>query len=183
MTFDYPGYEIKFIQKRSIKDGTAHLFTFVYKFHSPVTKYNYIINADYHQEDVFAVKFYCKKDKRSIYKYSKIVNKGDLPNILMTCAKIVPVLLLHFPNASFGFASARTVDIASKKAESFKNNQRFRIYRQLIPLKFGNLTFAHYEYEEISAYLLLNRCNSNIELKELNIKIMLTETYNELHDL
>lgn len=183
MTFDHPGYKINFIQKRRIKDGTAHLFTFIYKFRSPITKYNYVIHADFHQEDVFAIKFYCKKDKRSNFKYSKIVNKGDLPNILITCARVVPVLLLQFPNASFGFASARTVDNTSKKVESFKNNQRFRIYRRLIPLKFGNLTFAHYEYEEISAYLLVNRLTTDLELRELHIKSMFAKTYNELHDL
>jgi len=66
----------------------------------------------------------------------KLFNKGDVGNILMTCVKVIPLLLNDYPEASFGFIGSRTVDEISRKVESFINNQRFRIYRQLIPLKF-----------------------------------------------
>lgn len=165
MTFDYPGYPLNFIQKRVCNDNSAHLFTIIYKFYSPITKYNYIINADYHEEDVFAIKFYCSKDKRSKYKYNKIVNKGDIGNIFITCAKTVPLLLKEYPNASFGFCGARSVDSRSRKAENYSNNQRFRIYKNIVSLKFGTKTFTHYEYERISSYLLINN-NSDIKSSE-----------------
>ena len=84
MTFDYPGYSLKFVQKRPCKDGTAHLFTLIYKFYSPITRYIYIFHADFHEENVFALKFYAKKDRHSDYKYSKLTNKGDVANILIT---------------------------------------------------------------------------------------------------
>ncbi|MGN6530349.1 MAG: hypothetical protein ACTHK0_01170, partial [Ginsengibacter sp.] len=71
-------------KKESVKTAGAHLFSFIYKFYSPVTKYFYILHADYHEGDFFAVKFYCKKDRHSDFKYSKIINKGDVGNILMT---------------------------------------------------------------------------------------------------
>jgi len=105
------------------------------------------LNADYHEGDFFAVKFYCKKDRHSDFKYSKIINKGDIGNILITCAKAIPLLLKDYPQASFGFIGSRTVDEDSQKVESFINNQRFRIYKQLILLKFGEQTFAYFAYE------------------------------------
>jgi hypothetical protein len=182
LNFNYPGYNLKFIQKSNCKDKSAHLFTIVYKFFSPITKYNYIINADYHEEDVFAIKFYCAKDKRSDYKYNKIVNKGDLGNIFISCAKVVPLLLLDYPNASFGFCGARTVDFKSKKVENYINNQRFRIYKNIVSMKFGTMTFTHYEYEQISSYLLINN-KSNVIISEKNIKKMFSSNYNNLPDL
>ncbi len=182
MNFNYPGYNLKFIQKSNCKDKSAHLFTIVYKFFSPITKYNYIINADYHEEDVFAIKFYSTKDKRSDYKYNKIVNKGDLGNIFISCAKVVPLLLLEYPTASFGFCGARTVDFKSKKVENYINNQRFRIYKNIVSMKFGTKTFTHYEYDLISSYLLINN-KSNVIISEKNIKKMFSSNYNNLPDL
>ena len=183
MTFDYPGYDLKFIQKRRCKDASEHLFTLIFKFHSPITKYSYILSADYHKEDVFGVKFYAQKDKRSDFKYNKIINKGDLGNILVTCAKIIPILLQNYPTASFGFIGSRTVDESSKKAEAYSNNQRFKIYRYIVSTKFGNQTFEHFEYEMISGYLLVNKSNKEIEEKERAIVEMFTRTYNTLPDL
>ena len=183
MTFDFPGYELNFIQKKQCKDGSAHKFTVIYKFFSPVTKYFYILNAEYHDGDVFAIKFYCKKDRGSEFKFSKIVNKGDLGNILITCAKAVPILLEQYPTASFGFIGSRTVDI-NKKVEDFNSNQRFRTYKYIIKEKFGTQTFEHVVYPQISGYLLLNRSSSeNLQLKERAIVQMVTDTYVYLPDL
>lgn len=129
---------------------------------------------------MIALKFYCKKDKRSKYKYNKIINKGDVGNILVTCIKVIPLLLKIYPNASFGFAGARTIDFKSKKAEGHSNNQRFRTYCYVISLKIGTETFTHFEYQNISSYLLLNNTNSNIKNREELIIKMFRSTYNEL---
>ena len=101
----------------------------------------------------------------------------------MTCVKVIPLLLNDYPDASFGFIGSRTVDELSLKVESFINNQRFRIYRQLIPLKFGEKTFAHFAYEQISGYLLINRRCGNIDEKERELIMMLAATYNNLLDI
>ena len=180
MTFDYPGYDLKFIQKQPCKDGPATEFTLVYKFFSPLTRYSYILRAEYHRDEVFAVKFYCAKDKHSLYKYSKIVNRGDLGNIIMTCVKVIPLLLKTYPQASFGFGAARTIDSKSNRVESYENNQRFRLYRGIAELKFGVITFAHFEYELISCYLLINRNCKSIALKERAVVKMFSDTYQDL---
>lgn len=119
MTFDFPGYELRFIQIARCADDSSHLYTYIYKFHSPVTGYHYIVRAEYHDEDVFAIKFYCKKDRKSEYKYSKIVNKGDLGNIIMSCAKVIPLLLQTHPQVSFCFAASRSVDVRNNSIEDY----------------------------------------------------------------
>ena len=183
MNFDYDGYQLKFIQKKACKDGSAHLFSLIYKFYSPVTKYYYILHADYHKGDFFAIKFYCKKDRHSEFKYSKIINRGDVGNILMTCVKVIPILLKDYPTASFGFIGSRSIDELSQKVEPYINNQRFRIYSNLIFLKFGEKTFAHFSYVQFSGYLLVNRQNGDIKIKEKEFVKMLSATYNNLLDI
>ena len=183
MNFNYEGYDLKFIQKRPCNDSSAHIFSLVYKFFSPVTKYFYILHADYHQHDFFAIKFYCKKDRNSEFKYSKIINRGDIGNILMSCVKVIPILLNDYPGASFGFIASRSIDETSQKVESYINNQRFRIYSYLIFRKFGEKTFAHFTYPDFSGYLLVNRKCADINIKEKELVELLSGTYNNLLDI
>lgn len=174
------GYPIQYVQKKQINDESAHLFTLIYKFHSPITGFIYIINADYHSSDVFAIKFYVKQHRRSDYKYSKITNKGDLVNILVSNARVVPELLKDYPNASFGFIGSRTIDKKSKKIEGVILNQRFRIYRNIVSSIIGTKTFQHFEYIDISGYLLINKNSGNVKHKEKELKVMFSETYPSL---
>lgn len=180
MTFDYPGYELIFVQIDRCRDVSAHLLSYIFKFFSSKTGYNYILRAEYHSEDVFAVKFYCKKDKRSRFKYHKIVNKGDVGNIFITCLKVIPILLQKYPTASFGICGSPTIDFKSKMIENYANNQRFRTYCYVISLKIGTETFTHYDYQNVSSYLLLNNKNPDLETKENLIIKMFSDTYHEL---
>lgn len=181
MTFDYDGYNLKFIQKEPCTDQSSHRYSLIFKFFSPVTKYHYVLRAEYHDEDFFAIKFYCKAHKRSDHKYHIIVNRGDIGNILITCLKVIPRLLEGYPNASFGFTGSRSIE--GNKAESYQNNQRFRIYKELIPIKIGSLTFDHFEYSHVSSYLLINKKAADIMSKEREIVKSLCDTYTDLHDI
>ena len=176
MTFDYPGYDLKFVQREQCNDSTAHLASYIFKFYSPITRYNYIVRAEHHETDIFSIKFYCKKDRSSDHKYSIIINKGDLGNIIMTCAKVIPILLIQFPNSSFAFAAARSFDKKSKTMEPLYCTQRYRLYCGMVPHKFGDKTFSHHRNDVISSYLLHNR-NSEFSLNE--ILEMFKKTYNE----
>ncbi|WP_029276628.1 hypothetical protein [Pedobacter borealis] len=183
MRFTKQGYLPEFIQKRQSNDGSAHLFTLIYKFYSPVTHYIYIIHADYHQEDVFAIKFYAKPHRQSEYKYSKLTNKGDVSNILTTCLNVIPLILVDYPEASFGFIGSRTIDTASRTVEDYRNTQRFRVYKEMVEQKIGHVTFQHFTYEQISGYLLVNRSTANIQSKERLLVKMFDATYNNLLEL
>ena len=180
MIFNFPGYEVRFIQRAKCTDGSAHQFTYIYKFHSPVTGYHYIVRAEYHRYDILAIKFYCKKDRKSDYKYSKIVNKGDLGNIIMSCAGVIPLLLQTYPQGSFCFAASRSVDVRNNTIEDYGQTQRFRLYEYMIPLKFGPITFEHYIYPAVSSYLLYNR--ASVASKE-EIETMLRTTYPNLAEI
>lgn len=180
MTFDYPGYKLLLIQTCYCRDGSAHLFTRIYKFYSPVTKYFYILRAEYHREDIFVVKFYAKPHRKSEHKYRKVVNRGDLGNILITCVKAIPVLLSEYPTASFGLIGSPSIDKRSKKIENYINNQRFKVYAQIAAEKIGSETFTHLKYTEISGYLLLNNACGDVDMKEKAVRKMFSETYNSI---
>ncbi len=184
MEFRYPGYSIKFIQKDSCRDSSAHLHTHVFKFFSPKTRYHYIIRAEFHKEEVFAIKFYCKKDRRSDFKYSKIVNKGDIGNIVISCLKVIPILLQEYPKASFGFVGARSYDSSTSLVEPISKTQRFVIWSEVVKKKIGQVTFSHFEFPEASGYLLLNRKSSLSDAERIGlIKKMFIETYSGFPDL
>lgn len=172
------GYPVQFIQTHP--ENSYHFKRYVYKFHSPVTKLNYIAHADCHEHDFFAIKFYAKKDRHSEVKYSKIINKGDVSGILVTCAKIIPLLLEQYPKASFGFVGARTIDNRARKVEDYKNNQRYRLYRYHIPQLIGNTVFLHKSFRNASAYILLNRKWPDLSDLESNIKEVVIHNYPDL---
>lgn len=174
------GFDLKIIQTHPSKDNSDHLKTYVFKFLSPKTKLHYIVRAELHKYDVFAIKFYAKSFRKSVRKYSTSTNKGDVVNILYTTAKVVPKLLINFPLASFGFAGARSIDGRSLTIEGVGNNQRYRLYKTLIMMVFGNQTFEHYQFDEISSYLMINVKNVH---KLANIKNMFANTYSELHNI
>jgi hypothetical protein len=171
---------LKFIQRARCKDGSAHLHTDIFKFFSPITGYHYVVRAEYHETNVFAIKFYCKKDRKSDYKYSKIVNRGDLGNIIMSCAKVIPLLLDSFGHASFCFAASSSVNRKNIPIEEIQQTQRFRLYEYLIPLKFGKITFEHYSYPAISCYLLYNK--SSLASKQ-EIEGVFKSTYQNLSEI
>ena len=183
MIFNSKGYPLRFIQKQICRDASDHLFTLIFKFYSPVTRYAYVLRAEYHQEQVFALKFYAQKDSKSDYKYSRIINRGDVFNILITCLQSVQIILRDYPGASFGFIGARTIDPVSNRAEGYENTQRFRVYSQIVEDTIGYQTFEHFTYENVSGYLLVNRDVENIEDKERLIKQMFISTYNHLLDI
>jgi hypothetical protein len=181
LEFNHQGYELKFIQKKTIKDDSDHLLSYIYKFYSPVTNLNYVLLADCHKHDFFAIKFYPKCYKKTDKKYSLITNKGDLGNVLISCLNVIPILLKEHPVASFGFAGARSIDKKSKTVEPLESNQRYNTYTYIAQRRIGNKTFQHFEYPEISGYMLINRaCPLGVEHKEEIIQKMLRETYNEL---
>lgn len=177
------GYELTFVQKRPCKDKSKHLFTLIYKFKSPKTGLVYVVLADYHEEHVFAIKFYAKRHRKSDFKYSKIINRGDLSNILVTNASLIPQLLENYPGCSFGFIGSRTFDKKSGKVEQYQFTQRYRIYKEFVRQLIGDETFVHYQYNEFSAYLLINRKHKDIVKAERAIAKMFTETYNNLPDI
>ena len=143
---------------------------------------------EYHTENVFAIKFYCKKDKKSKFKYNKIINKNKYSTVIKifeTCLSLIPQLLELQPNCSFALLSSRSIDFSNprKLTEGLTRNQRFRVYTRFLQERIGNVTFTHIQYEELSWYLLINNNEIDIDVKENRIKEMFEKTYNIIPDL
>ena len=170
-------YNLKFIQRKRLRDGSDHISTYIYKFKSDVTGYFYIVNAERYTGDVFALKFYCKKDRKSIYKYNKVINKGDVKNILFTCAGVLPIILSNYNAASFFLACSGRYDPRSESIEPHQANKRFKVYHLLADEWIGEKTFQHFIYEQISCHLWVNRNNADVDVKEREIVAMLRRTY------
>lgn len=101
-------------------------------------------------------------------------------NVIMSCAKVIPLLLKEYPDASFAFAASRSVDNKTKTMEDYRLTQRYKIYCYMIPLKFGYITFNHIAYDIISSYLLHNK-NSSSSRGE--IELIFKETYQNLYEI
>jgi hypothetical protein len=171
------GYPFKFVQQKKVRDSSGHLSTHIFTFRSDQNGLKYVINIEEYDEELFAIKFYPKCLKRSDYRYNKIINKGDVINVLMTCVSIVPHILSKNKNASFGFVGSRTIDSRRVFVESYNENKRYRIYSELIKQVIGGRTFVHIEYEKISGYLLINKNFRSIANKERKIKGVLNKIY------
>lgn len=111
------------------------------------------------------------------------MNRGDIGNILITCAQAIPLLLQEYPTASFGLVASRGYDKASRRFEDYQNNQRYRVYKEVISEKIGKSTFHHSAHDNISAYLLINRSCGDIAQKERAIGKMFVDCYNDIHNV
>jgi len=175
---DSEGYNIKYVQKSSPGKSDDFIFAHIFKFHT-CDGMKYIIRAEMHKYDTFAIKYYASIHKKLDNKYNMLTNKHKPIKIFITCASVLPKLLEMNPTASFAFNASRTIDFANDKIEGYNTNQRFRIYRHIADALIGRGTFEHYEFPEMSSYLLVNRnfCDDTDTKKE-EIKNMFLDLYN-----
>lgn len=163
MNFDYVGYDLKYIQTDRCRDYTAHVCTHIYKFFASKTKLFFILRAEEYESDLYSIKFYCKRHRKSDRKYNKVINKYDLGNTLITCLKIIPIILDKNPRASFSMVGAPTID-EHNRSEIYKSTQRFRIYSKIAKIKITNSVFYHIQAPLTSGYLLLNKTHSKPDI-------------------
>lgn len=163
-----------------IDDGSDHLITYKFSFTSSDNNQRYIIVAEYHKEDVFGIKFYAKNHQQSKSKYHLVTNYKYPIRVFVTCASVLPKLIVEHPNASFGFIGARTIK-KKKIIEDIKETIRFRIYTEHIPQLVGEDEFEHFEYPKISSYLVVNKKSGNIKAKKKAIEKMFYSNYSNIH--
>lgn len=177
-------YDIKYIQKASPMARDAFDFSLIYKFFSDPSektqRHKYILRAEVH-DDVIAIKFYAARDRKLENKYNRVLNtynyKGAL-RIFITCASIIPIIQKDYPNSSFVINGASTIDIHKDKKEDHNTNQRFRIYRALASRIIGDQLFEHYQFTEVSSYLLVRKEEGvNTDDKKERIRDMLINRY------
>lgn len=177
------GYALTFIQQKKCKDDTKHLYTRIYTFYSPVTKHKYVVLAEYFECNVFSIKFYSKRHRKSDRKYNFVINRGDIFKIIQTCIELIIELIRSHPGSSFGFIASRSIEQISEREEPLEKNQRHQVYKRYIA-RIGYENFDHYEFDNASAYLLVNNINSSdTESLKNSIVDMFRSTYPDLLDL
>ena len=173
-------YPLKFVQKDICRDDTDHEHSLIFTFYSPKTGLKYVLRAEYYSTDTYAIKFYAKRDRRNNNRYSKIINRGDVKNILLTAGQLVRILLDKNSTSSFAFSASRTLDPIDGTVEPIEKNQRYRIYKTLIERFLGPETFKHLAYPDISCYLLINKKNVDLVKKQAEIENSFKTTYDDL---
>jgi hypothetical protein len=136
-------------------DGRSpgHRLTRIYSFKG--SNAQYIVEVEEFEFDVFILKFYQKSHRLSSEKFNLLTMNHDVQGVIRTVLDIaLDILKNENPHASFGFVGT------NKPNEEKHCTQRFRIYRQLMKNFFGSTSWVHYEMEDSSAYLMLNRCHA-----------------------
>lgn len=178
-------YNLKKIQiDHSSKANDFFEECFIYKFftdeHTKGGKTRYIARAEVYGKSI-AIKFYpqsANEEHRYNVSTNRFTFKGTL-KVILTCANLIPEMMGIFPDASFVIKASEGVDPQTDTEEQEYNNQRFRVYKYALSKVIGNDNFQHYEYPNISVYLLVNKRGcGNIEDKRESIKSELVGIFN-----
>jgi hypothetical protein len=86
-----------------------------------------------------------------------VSNDHVMQGVLGTALQLFVYCWQNNSRASLGFVA--TASILGNFREARENNQRFRIYKQIMQNFFGLETFAHFVDVNNSAYLMANRIN------------------------
>lgn len=178
-------YKLKRIQiDHSPKETDLFEECFIYKFFTDEQtkggKTRYIARAEVYGECI-AVKFYpqsANEDHRYSVSTNRFTTKGAL-RVIITCASLIPIMMRKYPDASFVIKASEGIDLQTNTEEPENNNQRFRIYRNVLMKVIGNENFQHSEYPNVSIYLLVNKKNcNNLKEKRDRIKKELVDKFN-----
>src|ERR1700761_9182084 len=137
-------------------DPAFHIKTYLYKVDTPSGKY--MVHLEEYIRATYIIKFYPIKFKKYPNKYNILSGDKVMPGVVSTALRIFAEHLKECPHASLGFFASAS--IVGKVKEEQANNQRFRIYKQVMENLFGTTTFTHFSDEGNSAYLMVNKTNS-----------------------
>jgi hypothetical protein len=123
---------------------------------TPVGKY--LVHLEEYIRDTFVVKFYPVRFKKYPGKFQMLSHDNVMQGVVSSSLQIFIQHLVRNPRASLGFIASASI-IGSVKEEQ-SNNQRFRIYKQVMENLFGSITFSHFCDIANSAYLMANKLNN-----------------------
>lgn len=132
-----------------------HIKTYLYKIDTPAGKY--MVHLEEYIRVTYVIKFYPVRFKKYPNKYHLLSSDNVMQGVVSTSLRIFAQHLAHRPNASLGFIASASI-IGSVREEQ-ADNQRFRIYKQVMENLFGTTTFTHFSDMANSAYLMVNKSN------------------------
>jgi hypothetical protein len=136
-------------------DPALHIKTYLYKIDTPAGKY--MVHLEEYVRDTYIIKFYPIRFKKYPNKFQLLSRDNVMQGVVSTSLQIFIQQLARRPNASLGFIASASIIGAAKEDQS--NNQRFRIYKQVMENLFGTATFIHFSDMANSAYLMVNKAN------------------------
>jgi len=120
-----------------------------------------MVHLEEYVRDTCIIKFYPVRFKKYPNKFQLLARDNVMQGVVSTSLQVFIQQLQRRPNASLGFiASASIIGLVK---EEQPNNQRFRIYKQVMENLFGTMTFARFSDETNSAYLMVNRAKGNLQ--------------------
>ncbi len=159
-------------------DQSFHIRTFVFRIKA--NSVSYLILLEEYIDNLFIVKFYPAKFKRHPDKYRLLSNDRVMQQVIGTALQIFVKQLGKNKKASLGFISSSS--IIGDFTEKQENNQRFRIYKQVMRNFFGQGTFTHFIDPNNSAYLMVNNLNP-VDNFALNMQNGFRNLYPDLFNL
>lgn len=138
------------------RDSIFHVKTYLYKIDTPAGKY--MVHLEEYIRETYIIKFYPVRFKKYPNRYNMLSGDGVMQGVVSTSLRIFAEQLEKCPNASLGFIASAS--FVGHVKEEQANNQRFRIYKQVMENLFGTKTFSHFSDEVNSAYLMVNKSNS-----------------------
>ena len=153
-------YNFRYCNSSKIKKGQYDVREHVLTFNCNLGL-RYIVKVEEYYHSLYAIKFYLKIHANSKRKFNLITgNQTPLP-VIGTCIEIMKYFIAKNPFASFAFIGSNSVN------ENRENTKRFRIYKQLMENIFSPLNFKHLSFLRESAYILINKDNSEPNLLPL----------------
>ncbi|WP_338812768.1 hypothetical protein V9L05_15545 [Bernardetia sp. Wsw4-3y2] len=146
-----------------------HKFSFKCRFN-----HRYIIRVEEYEHKVFVIKFYLKNHEQSEKKYQLLSGLNDATRVIATSVEAMIWLYKKDNLSSFGFIGANS------EGEEIGNTKRFKLYVKIMLNLFSPKLFEHKEYEKNSAYLLLNKQNSE---EYENLQEVIEELFIKYYDM
>jgi len=137
--------------------------TYNFYFKSEKSNLKYVVEATYHEENFYAIKFYAKTHANSKRRYSLSTNTYEPFRIIHTCMQVLPRLLKLHNGASFVAIGSRTMTI--ERIENIENTVRFRMYRRYLGYTIINGFVVSYSSEN-SGIALINVNDMDLESVE-----------------
>lgn len=159
------GYPFTFTMNDKSEANELLLYTMQYRFRSAKSHHTYIVRVEKYLHHAYCLKFFDKAMMLSKDKFSLRSNTFEPRTIFYTLYHIMIDVLNKDRQASFFFIGAQ-----DEKDEIGEATRRFRVYRKFVSSIIGENKFAHYKFNELSLYVLVNN-NAPIESQLLAVEI------------
>lgn len=143
-------------QKKKIVDD-VHIYEHNFFFRGKKDhRYNVIVEQ--YDFSTYIIKFYLNKHKNRHNRFELLTALNECSRVLCTVSRVLRELLNDDPFASFGFIGSPC------QGEEKNNTKRFRLYKMIVENFVSPIQFTHHTLMAKSAYLLLNKDNTESNL-------------------